>query len=177
YDVVTLRFLAEGGDGLLPEGVHWEPVQGEPRLRCLVTAYLSDPRRADPRDAFDDPAQALEWTTRADLAPNLSTTPVLSPTQNVDGAAVPIYPASQLARQDAVTFGLSTSLRVDALSPEWAFENGFRGGYRTTRTADDVVTENDDLLSLRSTLLYRGLRGRHDRFFVPEPYVDAYTES
>jgi hypothetical protein len=172
YRVVTLRFLAMGGDGALPDGPEWEPL--DTRLREAVLAHLERPTDDDARRSHWDPADSLEWTLRGNLDASFAGAAVVNP---VDAAGMPIYDETQLARTDTLTFGLDTNIRADGVSRQWAFENGFRARILTTRTGTGDYAEGADVLSLRSQLVYRGFRAATPRFYIPEPFVEGYLES
>ncbi|RLB46419.1 MAG: hypothetical protein DRJ42_27695 [Deltaproteobacteria bacterium] len=176
YRVATLHFLAAGGAGALPDlpaGYSWEALE-DASIRAVLFDFLDVPREGDPRDALSDRRDALEWIFRVDLDARLAGTSVNNPT---DDAGDPIYTASQLGRSDSVTFGFTSQLRADSASRTWGWENEGIARYRTTQTNADPFAEGDDILSVRSTVAYRRFRSDLPRFYIPEPYVEAYLES
>jgi len=177
YRVATLHFLAAGGAGALlplPAGTSWEEME-DASVRTAVLDFLEEERDIDPRDAIIDPTDRVEWTFRVDVDARLAGTTVDNPVDEEDGE--PIYNASQLGRNDSITFGFTSQLRADAASRTWGWENEGVARYRTTQTNVDPFAEGDDILSLRSTGAYRRWRSDIDHFYVPEPYVEAYLES
>ncbi len=176
YRVVTIRFLGAGGDEALPplpHGARWEPVEGA-SLRTAMLDFLDTPRDGDPRSAVEPLADALEWTFRVDGDVKFAGTAIESPT---DASGAPVYDAAQLGRADSLSGGFALSLGADAVARLWSWENEGIVRQRTTRTATDEFAESDDVLSLRTTLVYRGLRAELPEPYVPQPYVEAYLES
>ncbi|MEM9195933.1 MAG: 5'-nucleotidase C-terminal domain-containing protein [Myxococcota bacterium] len=173
YRVATLRFLARGGDGALPEGAEWEAI-GDATLRATVLEHLEVPRDTDPREAFEDLDDQLEWVFQGNIDADFSGSAVENP---LNDAGETVYDASQLARSDTITFGFDATLRADARSRSWAWENVGDARQRLTQTGTDDFAEATDLLSFRTTALYRGFRAASPRFFIPEPYAEAYLES
>lgn len=173
YRVVTIRYLARGGDAALPEGPEWIPVPEE-TLRSAVLAHLEVPREVDPREALWDPAREPQWTFRAKLDATFSGSHVATPP---DAMGVSLYTEPRLSRQPALSFGFESAFRADAVADLWGWDNEAIARYRTTRTGTSDYAEGADLLSLRSTLRWRYLRSRWDRVWVPDPYFETYLES
>ena len=165
YRVVTIRFLSAGGDGALAEGPRWERL-GAWTLRGALVNYLERRRAADPRDTLYLPGEVLAWTFRT----NVDATFAGSAVYNEAG-----YEA--ITQTDSIAVGLDAGLRADALSRWWGLESEGTARYRTTRVPRTDFLETEDRLSGRSTLLYRGLRDRTSRWYVPEPFVEAWLES
>jgi hypothetical protein len=186
YRVVTLRFLAAGGDEALPplpEGVRWRPWQPDAvvgtedarqhGVRDLVVAALSraDPR--DPRGVREDPADAPEWRLSGQLDGNLAGASVSNPAA---------YDAAQLTTRSAVALGAELRLEASATAPDWSWENAFFGNFRTQWTPADHSSEArfaeaNDQLQLRSMASFRGLRGPTGGVWIPDPYLEVFTES
>lgn len=186
YRVITLRFLAAGGDDALPplpEGVRWRPwqpadVEGteEARqhgVRDLVVAALTEADPRDPRAAREDPAATPEWRLSGQLDGNLAGASVSNPAG---------YDAAQLTTRSAVALGAELRLEASATAPDWSWENAFFGNFRTQWTpADDSAAarfvEANDQLQLRSMGSFRGLRGRSGGVWIPDPYLEVFAES
>lgn len=174
YSVVTLRFLANGGDGLLPplpnEGV-WEPVTGEhPTLRDSMLDYLNVPATSDPRERVSDPADDAEWTFRVDGDVNFGGSSVRN------SAA---YDDSQLLRENTATFGFQLDAAANTQAPLYAWDNSLNLQYMLTRTSatEGGYVEGNDQIRYRSTARWRGFRTDNDSWYVPEPFVEAYLET
>lgn len=142
YRVVTIRFLAAGGDGLMPaltpSDASWEivPIPGDgtedaeetATLRNVVLEHLEVPTEEDPRAAVDDPGQTLEWIFRADADLTFSGSSIDNPRRNCPFD--PLDPPPDAA----VTCDPMTGLVVDA-------EGNPTSAYSTTQlTQSDVMT-------------------------------------
>lgn len=83
YRVVTIRFLAVGGDDEIVPSLgnlgEWEAL-GDSSLRTTALAYLETPRDQDPRDALPDHEGTLEWVFRADADLTFSGSSINNPT-------------------------------------------------------------------------------------------------
>ena len=172
YRVVTLQYLASGGDGVLPPGPSWQRVR-DLRLRESLLSHLQVSRSVDPRTAFPDPMDDFAWVLRWDINGTFSGVVVDNPT--VDGSVA--YSATQLTRASNLTVGLDTTIRADALSRVWRWDNEFRAITLRTRTVGSGFTDDPGVLALRSTVTYRGLQQRWERFYVPEPFIETFIES
>ncbi|MBK7778583.1 MAG: 5'-nucleotidase C-terminal domain-containing protein [Sandaracinaceae bacterium] len=174
YRVVTLRFLANGGDGLLPPlPAHheWEPVLGpHATLRDGMLAYLHHPATRDPRERVHDLAEDAEWTFRVDGDLNFGGS-------SVQNRAA--YDDSQLQRENTASFGFQINAAGNAQSPVYAWDNSLNLQYLLTRTSNSEggYLEGDDQIRYRSTLRWRGFRTANDSWYVPEPFVEAYLET
>ncbi|MFW5920551.1 MAG: 5'-nucleotidase C-terminal domain-containing protein, partial [Polyangiales bacterium] len=172
YRVVSLRLITEGG--ALPEGPEWQPLRNA-TLRSALLDHLETPRDEDPRDDLYEPGDRPEWTFRTNVDASYAGSVVNNPDEDRDGAGD--YDDTQLQRADTMTFGMASKLRADALAPEWGWDNVGEARYRRTQTDRVGVQEGDDILSLRSTARWRGLRARWERYYVPQPFVEGYLES
>ncbi len=198
YRVVTIRFLAQGGDGALPAlpaAAEWRPVlraehpevsrapsatdELEPGLTALEVALVMLARRdaGDPRDVRPPPGQAPEWIVQGNVDGTFSGSSVANPA---------LYDAALLNRSSTVTLGIEVSLRADATAPDWTWENTGSLRYRTQWTqgtetmglrAPGAFTEAVDQLQVRSTGSYRGLRATSTDPWVPDPYLEVFVES
>lgn len=201
YRVVTIRFLAAGGDGALPalpSGGVWVSL-GDATLRSVVLEYLERASEADPRRRLPDPRQTVQWILRgsADLTfsgssvdnPRLRCAPDTPPAQCVDGFVVgdmgatrPAYSTSLLNRSDTLTFGLTVDLAADAAAPDWTWQSSANLVYRTAWVEGvpgrpGVFAEAADQIRGRSTFAWRGLRQGNDQWYVPDPMLDLFVES
>ncbi len=181
YRVVTLRFLAEGGDdafaGFDPGAPppDWRPVD-EATLRSVVLEALvhRDPR--DPRDARLAPADAPEWIFTGGLDGAFAGSSISNPAA---------YDTSLLNRASTLTLGIEVNLGANAIAPDWSWETTFVGRYRTQWTPSTApavagaFTEAVDQLQLRSTASWRGIRGlaHSEEWYVPDPFVEGFVET
>jgi hypothetical protein len=204
YRVVTVRFLALGGDGALrplPAGVAWRPVRLSSlrawRLAEDATVEDFDPvltirevalralaleGERDPRDARPRPEDAPEWVVQGFLDGTFSGSSIDNPA---------MYDAAQLNRASTVALGLEVNLRADATAPAWTWENLGVLRYRTQWTPGPETTGPDgvrtrgpgafneaaDQIQLRSTGSYRGLRASPSDVWVPDPYLEIFVET
>jgi hypothetical protein len=199
YRVITVRFLARGGDSALPAlpaGITWTPVrlsslragtlpgdalerELDPALSLREVALRglsrADPR--DPRDALGDGTDAPEWIVQGFVDGTFAGSSVSNPAR---------YDASLLNRASTVALGLEVNLRADATAPAWTWENLGIFRYRTQWTpgpetmgvrAPGAFTEAVDQIQLRSTGSYRGLRGAPNEVWVPDPYLEVFVET
>lgn len=166
YQVVTLRYLAEGGDELLPPGPDWQPVPGG-SLRSVVLAYLEEPSEGDPRQSLPTPLDDIEWTLSFNADATFGGSTVRNP-----GA----YGDSQFGRSDTASFGVASAFSIDGISSAIGWENDFVLNFRLT-DAGDGFDEGADLLSYRTNFRYRGFRHANDSIYVPEPFIESYVES
>lgn len=177
YRVVTLSFLAAGGDDLLPAlpvGSAWRPLGEDQTLRRMVLGHLRERQAGDPRSWLEDPNEAPEWVFSANVDGTFSGSAIENPVG---------YSPAQLNRAATATLGLVVDLRADATAPLWTWENRGILQYRTQWTQSIVAgtsgafAEALDLLQLRSTGAWRGLRADPSQWFVPDPYVEIFVES
>lgn len=185
YHVVTIRFLAEGGDGALPslpEGSTWRTLEytetdGSVRYRSLrdvVIAALEPPDARDPRDARPSPDDAPEWVVRGGADGDFAGSSVSNPAE---------YDAALLATDTSIAMGLEVALHVDATAPLFTWENLILGRYRTQWApsaepgAQGQFVEATDQVQLRTMGSYRGLRATPSDVWVPDPYVELFVES
>ncbi|MEM9072540.1 MAG: 5'-nucleotidase C-terminal domain-containing protein [Myxococcota bacterium] len=159
YDVVTIRFLAEGGDdGLIP-GAEWEQLE-DVTLRSAVLAHLRRDEETDPRDALPDPADRLEWTLRINTDLTFAGSAVRD-----DGD----YQEGPLENANQTQFGINGSVGLNALSRRAAWENLLSVNYTLAATdGTSGFEEGADQLTYRMTGNYRGFRARLDELYVPD---------
>ncbi len=163
YDVVTIRFVAEHGDGYALPDAEWEPTGRT--LREVVLDHLTEAREVDPRDSFDDPWDDLEWTLRTTADLTFSGSAVRDRSGYGEG---PLQNANQLQ------LGLAASVHLGALSRLFAWENDLTLDYtRAATTGSDGFVEGNDQLLYRTSLTHRGLRDRRDEIYVPDPYAEG----
>ena len=182
YRVVTLRFLASGGDGALPplpEGTHWRPAELG-TLRTVVLERLRQRSERDPREALEDPATAPEWIVSAYADGAFSGSSVDNPR---DSSGALLYDSALLNRGSTLALGLEIMLRADATAPDWSWENSGALRYRaqwlpsTTPGMAGEFAEAIDQLHLRSLGAWRGLRESPSQWYVPDPYAEIFLES
>ncbi len=199
YRVVTIRFLAAGGDSLLPalpRGGRWVSLP-EATLRSVVLEHLRRPREQDPRRSVDDPSGTLQWVFRASADLSFSGSSIDSPLRrctndtpadrcmgglvvNEAGSTSPAYSTSLLNRTDTLTFGIALDASADASAPDWTWQNSFNLVYRTAwveTRAGQPFAEAADQIRARSALSWRGLRRGSDQWYIPDPTVDLFLES
>lgn len=185
YRVATIRFLAAGGDGALPdlpEGSLWTTLEhtapnGTVRyysLREVVLDALEGADERDPRDARPNPNDAPEWVIRGQLDGDFSGSTVSNDAS---------YSAALLDVESSLALGLEVDLHADMTTPLFTWENRLYGQFRAQWApssdpgAEGDFTEAADQLQLRSLASFRGLRGAPDQIYVPDLYVEVFVES
>jgi hypothetical protein len=199
YRVATLRFLAMGGDGVLPElprGSAWTVVL-DTTLRSVLLEHLRVPREGDPRGSLRDPTRTTEWMFRASADLTFSGSSVANPAQRCTndtppeacsegrvlgsgGTAPAAYATSALDRADTLTFGVAVDLTANAAAPDWTWQSNLNVVYRTAwveSRAGEPFSEAADQVRGRSTFAWSGLRGDRDRWYIPDPTLDLFIES
>ncbi len=179
YRVVTLRFLANGGDGVLDgldphEAPDWRPLD-DATLRSVVQSALSERDVRDPRDVRAHPGDAPEWLFSGSLDGTFAGSSIANPG----------YDVAALNRSSTVSLGLEVNLGANASAPDWTWENAFVTRYRTqwspssTRTTSGAFNEAIDQIQFRSTASWRGFHTATDshEWYVPDPYIEAFVES
>ncbi|MAQ16098.1 MAG: hypothetical protein CMN30_15075 [Sandaracinus sp.] len=171
YRVVTVRFLAQGGDGGALGGAtdqEWEPVP-DTTLRTTLEEFLVEPHGEDPREAVLDMRDVLEWTTRIHLDANFAGTAVRDPNAYGEG---PLTNSSQ------ALFAFNTQLALNALGRHASWENLAVANYSLARTSDSGgLDEGSDLLTYKTTGLYRGFRAEHEEIYVPDLLVEGLVRT
>ena len=181
YRVVTLRFLASGGDSAL-EGLDpqqepdWQPLGENMTLRSVVRDALSLRDARDPRVVRSAPSDAPEWLLTGSLDGTFAGSSISNPG----------YDVASLNRSSTVSLGLEVNLGASASAPDWTWDNTFVTRYRTQWSpssmpgASGAFSEAIDQIQLRSTGAWRGLfrasTGPHE-WYVPDPYIEAFVES
>ncbi len=164
YRIVTIRFLAEGGDhGLLPAGVEWEQLEDQ-TLRSVMRDYLQTPRDSDPRE-IRDPGDRLEWTFRVNTDATFAGSAVRDPGGYEEG---PLQNANQ------IQLGLNASVGLNALSRRAAWENLITGTITGASTSEsNGFDEGADQIVYRTSGNYRGFRADNDELYVPDLVVEG----
>ncbi|MBN8613459.1 MAG: 5'-nucleotidase C-terminal domain-containing protein [Deltaproteobacteria bacterium] len=185
YRVATIRFLAAGGDGALPElpeGTSWRTLEhtmedGTVRyhsLRDVVVAALERENERDPRDARDDPNTPPEWVIRGGIDGDFAGSNVANPA---------MYDAALLATETSIAMGLEVNLVIDATAPDYTWENRVYGSFRTQWAPGSdpgvagAFVEANDQIQLRSMASWRGLRAHDGDVWIPDPYIEAFLET
>ncbi|MFO0579976.1 MAG: bifunctional metallophosphatase/5'-nucleotidase [Polyangia bacterium] len=180
YRVVTIDFLAAGGNGLLPE--KFLPGGGrivQDDLRTLVLDYL---RRVGEAQAPPVPLRLERrplWSATFDLGVDLQNVTVHNPDK--------LYDRPQLSRQPSLAFKLDGTVRLEMDQPSHLVQLTMRGLYGqswlyTNSPADQpdsdkewIGQETADLINLLALYSYRGFSERRPR--LPTPYVSLGLES
>jgi len=206
YRVVTIRFLAAGGDDdivpVLGRLGEWSTL-GEASLRSTALAFLEEEREPDPRESLPDDNGTLEWQFRSNADLTFSGSSIANPNRRctdamllsdpdqcdamglalADGARTAAYDSTQLSLADVITFGFNITLAANAASPDWTWQNTGSFLYRTAWTEPGGGTGSEfveaaDQVRARSTLSWRGLRrGQSELWYLPDPTVDLFVES
>ncbi len=167
YRIVTVRFLAEGGDSDVLGGaadLDWEPLEGV-TLRSAMTEFLEEPHDEDPREAVVDPWEILEWTGRINVDATFTGSAVRDASQ---------YGEGPLTNNPQVLFGLNSQLALNALSRYASWENLVTATYSLARTTESTgFDEGSDQLTYRSAGLYRRFRAEKDELYVPDLLVEG----
>ncbi|MGE0784119.1 MAG: 5'-nucleotidase C-terminal domain-containing protein [Sandaracinaceae bacterium] len=205
YRVVTLRFLARGGDHdlvpPLPGRREWTTLEGEEgTLRSVVLDYLDRRRDEDPRETLPDADETLEWTFGAGIDLGFSGSTVDNPQRRCtaeelamvpqpcdgsgffvdeNGARVPIFQTTQLLLGEVVSFSVAAQFTANAEAPDWTLENDATFRYRTTwASATHQWVESEDQIRSRNALSWRGLRDPDaNQWYLPDPTVSLFIES
>ncbi|MBO6934732.1 MAG: 5'-nucleotidase C-terminal domain-containing protein [Deltaproteobacteria bacterium] len=171
YRIVSVRFLAEGGDGDVLGGasdLEWEPLEGV-TLRSAMTEFLEEPHEEDPREAVVDPWEILEWTGRINVDATFTGSAVRDSSQ---------YGEGPLTNSPQVLFGLNSQLALNALSRYASWENLVTATYSMARTTESAgFDEGSDLLTYRSAGLYRRFRAEKDELYVPDLLVEGLVRT
>ncbi len=174
YRVVTLRFLANGGDGTLDgldphEAPDWRPLD-DTTLRSVVRDALAHRDSRDPRDVRAHPGDTPEWLLSGSLDGAFTGSSISNPG----------YDVSSLNRSSTVALGLEVNLAASASAPDWTWENALVARYRTQWSATGhAFSEAIDQIQLRSTGSWRGFHtasATHE-WYVPDPYLEAFVET
>lgn len=179
YRVVTLRFLAMGGDAALADldpddPPDWQPVD-EATLRSVVRDALARRDTRDPRAVRADPAERPEWLLSASLDGTFAGSSISNPG----------YDVASLNRSSTVSLGLEVNLGASASAPDWTWENTFLLRYRSQWQASSspmtsgAFNEAVDQTQVRSTASWRGFRTASGsrEWYVPDPYLEAFVET
>ena len=173
YRVVTIDFVAEGGDGGLPTTFPYLPVASD-TLRDVLGAWLARPHHPPLLGAPLDPARRTLWVFRSAIDTTFGAVVVNNPNNRV-------FTDAQLTRTPSATGRLDLELHADAFHPLYRLENGVRllyGATISTPAGMPVTTiETADLITGRSTGVWRGLLSARRVWYRPRPFIDTYVES
>ncbi len=173
YSLVTIDFVADGGDGGLGPTLVWERA-GTATARDVFLDWLAITHPMPLTTAPLDPARRTLWLFRAAVDATFSSVIVSNPDRTV-------FTDAQLARTPSTAGRLDLELHADAFHPLYRFENMVRllyGATLSTPARQPVTTlETADLIAGRSTGVWRGLLSTRRVWWRPRPYVDAYVES
>ncbi|MGF1466078.1 MAG: 5'-nucleotidase C-terminal domain-containing protein [Sandaracinaceae bacterium] len=206
YRVVTLRFLAAGGDGVLPplpEGERWQDLGAS--LRATVLEPLVPASDDDPRERLENPDRSVQWLLSADADLSMTGSAIDNPLRRCqpgdpleDGETCVVEPgetsgvvvdengdplnaftSNPLTQSDTLTLGMELRFSADALAPDWTWDNDLLFLYRTTATEDDLAfAEAADLVRLNSQVALRFVRQElGEEWYVPDPTADLFIES
>jgi hypothetical protein len=182
YRVVTIDYVADGGDGGIGDTLGpWEPYGGD-AARDVFLAWLAQPRRGDITTAPVDPAQRTRWTLRYTLDGALTSVAVANPDVRIGAAPMAAFSDAQLVRAASFSLRGETEFRADADHPVYSLENLARLRYGVIATtpregASTGLVENIDLIHGRVTGVWRPFRDEHPVPWHPLPFLDAYLES
>ncbi|MFK7998280.1 MAG: 5'-nucleotidase C-terminal domain-containing protein [Polyangiales bacterium] len=169
YKVVTIGFLATGGDEALPAFDGWEPPDESITLRGVVGEYLAEAREEDPRDALDDPSTAMEWTS------NISTALTFTGSAVRDGGE---YAEGPLTNQGQVLVGLQLNMQLNGASRLAAWSNELAAQYSLASTREtDGFDEGSDQITYRTSAQYRGFRASVDELYVPDLILEGFLRT
>ncbi|MFT5353325.1 MAG: hypothetical protein ACI9KE_000523 [Polyangiales bacterium] len=169
YKVVTIGFLASGGDAALPAFDEWASPNESMTLRSTVGDYLEVSREEDPRDALDDPATAMEWTS------NISTALTFTGNAVRDGGE---YAEGPLTNQGQVLVGLQLNMQLNGASRLAAWSNELAAQYSLASTREtDGFDEGSDQITYRTSAQYRGFRARVDELYVPDLILEGFLRT
>jgi len=183
YQVATIAFVAEGGDGLVPAGaIPWRALPGEPEVRAVVEDFL----RHHTADRDGDPS--IDAAT--DFGPPVGERPLVVALADVgldltstSIANAPSYTDAQLVRasQLAVTGNATGLMQVRDRVHEADVRLDVKYGWSRTQPAGAAATsaETADLLTFSTVYNFRGLRGAEEllKRTVPDPFVRVRLES
>lgn len=165
YKVVTIAFLATGGDEALPAFDDWGPPDENITLRGAVGEYLAVAREEDPRDDLDDASTAMEWTS------NISTALTFTGSAVRDGGE---YAEGPLTNQGQVLVGLQLNMQLNGASRLAAWSNELAAQYSLASTREtDGFDEGSDQITYRTSAQYRGFRARVDELYVPDLILEG----
>jgi len=180
YRVVTIDFLAAGGNGLLPD--KFLPADAGVVADDLRTLVLEHLQQRSATDLLGKPLRLDRrplWLAQADIGVDLQNVTVNNPR----GA----YDRPQLVRQPSIAFKVDGTARAEMDHPGHLVQLTLRAMYGqswlyTSTVADQpqspkawVGQETADLINLLGLYSYRGLSERRPR--LPTPYVSVGLES
>lgn len=165
YKVVTIGFLATGGDEALPPFDGWVPAENNPTLRTAIGEFLAEPRDEDPRDALGDPARAMEWSSNISSALTFTGSAVRDTGEYAEGP---------LTNQGQVLVGLQLNLQLNGASRLAAWSNEVAAQYSLASTSEtDGFDEGSDQVTYRTSAQYRGFRAGVDELYVPDLILEG----
>lgn len=205
YRVVTLRFLASGGDEdlipPLPNGSSWETLEGDTgTLRGMVLDHLDRERDEDPRENLPSTEETTEWTFGASVDLGLSASTIENPLRectpeelammpspcddegfflNEEGERTPFFGTTQLLFREVLSFSIASDFRANAAAPDWTWESSASARYQTIwASTSNSYFESQDQIRARSGLSWTGLRDdNEDQWYLPDPTVGLFVES
>ncbi|MEM1414748.1 MAG: 5'-nucleotidase C-terminal domain-containing protein [Myxococcota bacterium] len=168
YRVVTVRFLAEGGDARTVPEADYAAAEGDPTIRGVVLDHLNEPREGDPRDDVMDPFDRLEWRATTNATLTFSGTSVRD---NGD------YQESPLTNANQSQVGINLDLRGGAHSRFASWDNTLGITYTLVSTDESSLQEGTDVLLYETTGAWRGPRARKDELYVPDLFLDGQVQT
>jgi 5'-nucleotidase len=189
YRLVTIDFIADGGDDILdPEALEFEPARPDARgntgLVDRISAWLGSRRGRGsyaPAERVDLYQRPL-WTAVAQLDVAVADLQVADPTAGLEEGA---YDQPQLARQELFDIRLEAALRAGVSTRDHRWENRLelRFGFQRLQDAEDASlyewSDSVDLLHFRSTYLYDAIRNRYldGAWYGPSLFLEYDLES
>ena len=185
YSVVTTRFLADGGEGLIAPISEVEPLQSGLTLRDSLLHFLSKerPRRQPPSPISleeDFPRLDRNWVlwgiAKAGIGVNNVT---VSNGPNGDRYSLPL-----LKRADLTSFEANFRFDFEANAYDHAFQSQLQlqhGRTWTTPQDTDETIEAETIDRILASFIYRlrAIRNAYgpDEFYWPEPFAEALVTS
>jgi 2',3'-cyclic-nucleotide 2'-phosphodiesterase (5'-nucleotidase family) len=187
YRVVTIGFVAAGGDSLVPaSGLPWHPLPDEPDLRDAVERFLV--MRAEAAEATA--GRPPDVDPLADLGPPASQRPLVVALTDVGAdlastsiANGPNYTDAQLVRAQQLTLNGNATGVLQVRDPRHEVDGrlDLKYGWSNNQPPGGpaVSGETVDLITFTTEYNYRGLRDIHAllKAAVPDPYVRVWIES
>lgn len=184
YKVVTIDYVAEGGDAIFAPGVlAFEALEGAPDLRDVVEKWLETKTAAEDNDPsisaksdFGAPTSDRLLTVGiADFAIDFTNT-------SISNTATP-YTDAQLARAEQRAIKLESTGILQFKHPINELDNRLNLKYGYARNVEAgkpaVEAENLDLITFTSLYNFRGLKDVKalPSIAIPDPYARLFFES
>ena len=192
YDVATNRFVADGGDEIVPaEAIAsrrvYEPgwTAETPSISDLLIHFVTSgnyarrgavDRRLSPEGNFPDLHEQFLWQLVGSLNASYNSVTVRNPT--VGGS--PAYEQSQLSVKPTNQINLEGSFNANADSRRHGWDNALLLQYAAARVngGNQAFNETKDLIRLKSRYKYAGFRSEMGgNWWVPMPTVEVQAES